>query len=352
MTLKAIKTRRKKSPPKPIWDLYRDGLTQGAINKFLTCREQFYLSVVLGWVSKQTSEPLEFGSAFHDILAKFHQKSGQVVAYGPSFTAEEEATALTDLCDKAEHKARKGRFTAQQLEDIALRYATLEVVLKHYLKFWADEDLNRVWVKREETFHYDCLYGPHPEFNDLTIPLRGRWDGVFRKNGLWLLETKTKGQIDEDGIQASLPFDVQTMLYNYVLWKTTGEYPAGVIYDVVRRPGLRRGASESFLNFVARIDKDIADRPDHYFKRWKVGLSKKDLTNWEEQFLSTVLIELEEWWGVVALDSSGRLNYDRHFLNPNALFSRYGKCDLFRAITEKNYSGLKRLKKPFPELRD
>src|ERR1700761_7192510 len=54
---------------KPLWDLYRDGLTQGSINLFLQCREQFRLTYWEGWSKKVPSDAIEFGSCFHDCLA-------------------------------------------------------------------------------------------------------------------------------------------------------------------------------------------------------------------------------------------------------------------------------------------
>lgn len=323
-----------KPKPKTIWDLHRDGLTQGAINQFLACREQFYLSYVLGWTPKTESEAMAFGSDFHAVLAEQH------------CCPQPFDDLLTVHFRKIQDKQRF--WSADDLSDLSLRQATLGIVLDAYTVFWKKEDEKRIWRFREQTFNVEY---PFDAMN--PIPLRGRFDGVFDKKGLWLLETKTKSQIDEDGLQNSLHLDVQSMFYAFAIWSTTGTSPVGIVYDVVRRPSLRRKEGESFTDFTARLQKDIKSRPEHYFKRWKIVLAKDDLLRWEREFLFPVLRAIKTWWSAVSpLPTESRWRAEQHYMSPAALFNRYGKCSLFHAITNNNYQHLKRRKQPFPELED
>ena len=114
------------------------------------------------------------------------------------------------------------------------------------------------------------------------------------------MENKTKGQIDEEGILASLPFDLQTMLYVYCLQKHLGQKVEGVLYNVIRRPGLRRKKTEQIEEFVDRIQDDVVKRPMHYFMRWRVEFLEEDIENWVSKSLDPIL-EQVMFFSVVAL---------------------------------------------------
>jgi hypothetical protein len=66
--------------------------------------------------------------------------------------------------------------------------------------------------------------------------------GKGRGAGIWLVEHKTKGDIDEQRMKRQLGFDLQTMIYLIALQHDeNGEIPSsapikGVQYNVVRRP--------------------------------------------------------------------------------------------------------------------
>jgi hypothetical protein len=333
---------------KPLWGLYRDGLTQGAISWFLDCREQFRLRFEEGWTAKRTSMPLEFGSAFHEALAVVQNVRKRVSS---------PQTALNSYLGK---RVKELKLSAQDKADLELTIAQVGVVLDAYLKFWKKEDDKRDWLAREEIFNYSYRFqiGDKNSSTKAFIPLRGRWDGLFvpkEKPALWLHETKTKGRIDDEGIRACLPFDLQTMLYAFTAMEKYGEikelshivdrYPlGGTLYDVVRQPQLKRGVQESMKDFLDRIKADISNRPRWYFYRWEVRLQQRDLDNWEKNFLIPVLRDICNWY---------HQREDHHFMNPTRLFNRFGsRSDYFDAITAGNFYGLYRRKEVYQELRD
>lgn len=331
-------------PPRlggPLWELYRDGLTQGSIGLFLSCREQFRLGMVEGWSAKKNSSALEFGSCFHYCVSQLQ---------GSGATPEKLKACKTPAgAIKRYLRVHKShvKLSTADTEELHLLLAQVRLVLEHYLDYWKKDDDAKDWVAREKTFlHNYPMLNDRMEFVD--IPLRGRWDGLYRKpktGALWLHETKTKGQIDTDGLTASLPVDFQTMLYCYTAEKYFNEPVAGTLYDVIRRPQLKLGKNESHKEFINRIDADITDRPKHYFHRWEVRLGKKDIANWASQQLAPVLRQVQLW-------NEKQDKGDSHFMTPKALFTAFGKCDLFQLMMNKNAYNLYRRRHVYPELID
>lgn len=331
-----------------LWfDLYRHGLTQGFISTWLACREQARLKFLEGWTPQVVSTPLRFGSLFHDALAKLH------VHDMPS----------KEALDQSRHNPVHAKTNPEEMEDLL---GQALILLNGYFQTWTHED-EKFWVVREETFHH--RYGGHlahlpsTDWSDeLTIPLRGRWDGLFedKEGRLWLHETKTKGQIDEDGLQNTLHLNLQTMLYAYAAEKVHGQPVFAVLYDVVRRPQLKRKVNETLHDFHQRIKADVTDRPDHYFKRWTVELSESDTSVWEHYTLRPIVAEIEAWWrGFFTIQKPLPQLNPKHYMNPNSLFTAWGHCDLFPILTAGDTTGFVQREpdasgayEPYPELLD
>lgn len=326
------KSTSKKSEYKPIFDLYRDGLTQGSIATFLDCPEQFRLKYVFGWRPQVASGATAFGSAFHDILSSIQHSDD-----GGKLPTIDEAT------DRY-YKSIQKNLTANQTEETLTMLALVKSMIAHYLIRWKKDDDAIKWVAREKTFHVKY---------DKRIPLRGRWDGIRKhKDGLYLHETKTKGRIDEEGIADSLPHDIQTQLYCWAIKQTYGEYPRGVVYDVIRNPQLRIKQSESRTDFVQRVIEDVESRYDWYYMRWTVTLTKSDLDRWESRFLNTVIPKIVNWWDAIEDNLNNPWLSEEHYMRPGAFWNQYGRTDLFHALTKGQYFGLEQRKIVYPELED
>lgn len=333
-----------KSRPKPVrkskprWDLYRHGLTQGAIHTFLSCPHQFWLKYVQGWRPRVCSAAIEFGSAFHDILGRIH---------------------LGEKSRKAVESVRKGcitsRMTVKEREEMEVLLATAAVTVEGYLEHWADHDSEIEWVCREEAFRFEFS----PFMGCQPVPLRGRWDGLFYRPWVKVLktnrpihvfETKTKQYIDQNAIQDIQSTDLQTMLYSLAAESEKRAPVGGVLYDVVRRTSVKQGSlpiGEYAKKVRAAIDKD----PGWYYMRWRTDLAKTDLPNWVSRVLRPIVRSIVFWWDSVK-DLEDPFDSPSHFLNPDALVGRYGNCDLFDLIVRGDKTGLVQVSEPYPELLD
>lgn len=149
-----------------------------------------------------------------------------------------------------------------------------------YWERYSAEDTRKNWVALEEVFHV-----PYK-----GVPLRGKRDGLFRyagKTPLWIMEHKTKGQISENEITSVLNFDFQNQFYLAATMLERGECPKGVLYNVIRNPGLKFGKTETLSQYAKRIAKAVEGDPDHYFKRYELAYPQSQI----EEFLEGEL----EW---------------------------------------------------------
>lgn len=323
-------------PRKYKFDLYKDGLTQGAISRWLTCREQFRLAYIEGWKKSVVSEAMELGSAFHYMAERLTTLVKGRLATPAEALAEYRKTRISKA---------KPALTAPEQQLVLSAVSKALPLANAYQQWWVDRDAERSWVLREETFH--MIHGP------TSIPLRGRWDGIFRdkKGRLYLHEMKTKGFVDEDGLQDALPHDLQTMLYCLAIKERFQEEPRGVVYDVIRTPKIRQRKEEPDSEFAQRIAADVACRPEDYFLRLEVTFLEGDLQAWAKRVLDPILWDLDQWYRTLVLTDPS--NSWVHYPNPTGLFTRFGgKSDFFHAITKGDFSGLTRRKVPYEELLD
>lgn len=331
----------------PIWDLYRDGVTQGSITKFLECREQFRLRYVFGWQSKARSGTTAFGSAFHAILAEI-----QVRGISIEKAVNRYLRSLGDLAPSAR-------------ESVTLMLAEISLILELYLDHWLKDHKRWNFIAREYEFEtkHEVPIVVRNQIGEYSggdfIPIRGVYDGVFstvKRKGK-LLETKTKGRIDESAIQSSLPHDIQTQLYLTTLRQYSGEKgnpftgieTDEVCYDVIRNPQLRLSKGESIRDYLKRLRADIERRSSWYFMRWNVTLLPGDTDRWVERFLNPVLAQMVAWWESIKHDPNNPWGSPHHFCNPNAFQNQYGRSELFGALTTEKYFDLERRSVPYPE---
>lgn len=261
-----------------VYDVFTHGFTQSMLTAFRTCPIKARMTTE-GWrLIGNEGLALIFGNIYHGY----------------------QETVLTDL---SKIKAKKDRsFSNIDWDDVGTRvFATMqddydkaspevtehfelgmgmaEVVMPRYFKHWehlyCGRNANFTPVALELEFCVDLGLG---------IPFRGKIDGILKdkKGKIWLLEHKTKSSISSDEILMTIPRDIQTILYSVAIKEIYGEFPAGILYNVTRRPGLRRSAKETMPDFIKRIAEDVDLRPDWYFMMFEIVNSEADvLRNFE-----------------------------------------------------------------------
>ena len=309
-----------------VWKFWQDGVSSSLIALFLQCREQFRLSVIEGWKSRTEPIYFGFGTCGHWILKQAYQRAKRP---GPKWLARQ-----LNVYHKLWLRDVRAP-TTRQLEQQDKIYALMERLLPQYFKRWAGDWLTdkyprstkvanpKKWTALEQQFTilFDFNLGGQE-----VVPIRGTRDGVFtdKHRKLWVFDSKFRSVINEEDILDTLALDLQQMLYLWATWKELGICPEGCILNVVRRPGHRLGKKELLTDFYDRVGTDIADRNrwDHYFTRYQLEISEGELAAWEREQLRPVLWDIRLWW-------EGKTP---HYMNPNALISKYGRCELFLPI--------------------
>jgi hypothetical protein len=289
------------------------GLTVSAMKLWSTCREQFALKYIDGWASRKASVPIVYGSLWH--LAQEHQGTSTpwkgIDAYLKDFKKNGDSHAIRDV-----------EFMIAQIKTLFPLYAA------HY----KTQDSSIKWTRREAVFLQPLrVLGEQ-------LPIAGRRDGEFRtaKGTLGLFETKTKSNIDRKAIADLLRSDLQTLVYCWSMWREYNEAPGLILYNVVKRPSLRQTQGETQQAYLIRLANDCRRKPDNYFLRWQVQITKDDMARFETEQLVPICQAFLTWWREVHRApflperSDGR--HPSHFTNLPALVTPYGKADLYDLI--------------------
>jgi hypothetical protein len=210
-------------------------------------------------------------------------------------------------------------------------------------------------------------------------------------DGLYLFETKTKGDIDELAIQRQMSFDLQTMLYLVAAQEAiTTNAPCicddkgrllpgfdvnapivGVRFNVVRRP-LSGGKGtivrhkptkanprgETREEYYARLAEYFKEDPGHFFMRWNVIVPHQDVERFRHQFLDPALEQMCLWYDHVATCYRVSADPFRHphglhwrspYVSSNPLLEG-GSTEYDSYLDRGSEVGLRRVETLFPEL--
>lgn len=326
------------------------------LSKFLVCRERFRLSAVEGWTPKRIKVPLEFGSAFHRCME--HVEGGGRI---------EHISRVTESYQQSRKK--ENNLTAEDMQDLERVMGMVEVTYFAYHEYWSTVPTFR--GSNKKYFDHHLKYKYQEEAFDVVhilpsgrkVRLRGRWDAVFRHpltKKMVLQENKTKERIDEWAIMEGLKKDLQTQLYLWALFLSEGTYPRHVLYNVIRRCGLRPLQRETLAEFMNRVRNDIDKRPEHYFMRWVVDVDIEDLTHFRDRVLNPLLETIVQWWDSIKHNpfdpwtrpdgSPNHLHYEKPFgIYDSAAFGKGEYWDILYLGRFDNYT---QRNVPFPELED
>jgi len=261
----AVEAVRKKEPIP--FSLKRDGITQSLLTSWRKCPTRTRIAMK-GYYIPGASKALIFGSVFHSALewslSQLKERAGI-----PEWFSE--PSVLLELMDalKNEFQDEYNEANGDGKSFFDESYEMVPIIIPRYFKYWKEDffgDTKKEFVEIERSFS--------TPFNDL-ITLRGKRDGIYAEpsGAKWLMEHKTKGMIPEEALSMTISRDLQVMMYSLAYYLETGEHLRGVLYNIIRRPGLRKKAIESRTQFMQRVLEDIDSRPQHYFIRFPAPVS-------------------------------------------------------------------------------
>jgi hypothetical protein len=324
------------------YDPHRDGVTFSLLSRFKNCREyaRLYLK---GWKPKSTSMGPVFGSITHSLFQKVYEdvRAGKLTQ-PPSTKYVTKHVAILEQ----QWRSDNPKADTETLERLEVTCAIAEAVLPAYFKFW-DKDFKVKWGKPESEFRHPFEV-EHP-FTHKTLKtfLRGKIDASFYEGGKprpWLQETKTKSRIGESGesnLTDILPHEMQVGIYLSILQIVTKKTPAGLLYNIVRRPQVKPKKHEDMQKFAARIIQDVRKRPAYYFLRLRMTVDKQDLFR-HHQELEDVIKDFLMWW-------KGEIG---HYKNSDYCENKYGTCPMLPICGRQDYSRHYRTNRIFTELEE
>tara|TARA_R110001592_G_scaffold265951_2_gene531569 strand:- start:4241 stop:5179 length:939 start_codon:yes stop_codon:yes gene_type:complete len=303
-----------------------------------------------GWGGAgKTSLALQFGNDYHDLQEKFlpNLEDFKFSAADNSPFRKVLNAGINKVLSQETREEEYTKGNADQREMMETSGMLLDCIsmpfFKHYEELFWGVDGYAVAVDDkgpllEREFCIDVGAG---------VPARGKIDGclVDKDDNLWLLEHKTKAQINEEALLMTIPRDLQVNLYMEAVFQITGKRPIGVIYNVVRRPALRKKKTENMKEFALRIKEDIATREDHYFKMFEIIISE------EENLYQVSLIKAEikrfRLWHTKTVERQD----PQHTHNCSGV---YGMCPYIGYCNsdKQDTSSLTKRKKLFSELED
>lgn len=366
----------------PLWKgPEKDGITQSMLCSFMECRERFRLKVIEGLaVEDRFNHRMEYGTMWHlceEVLA-----TGKAPSYGkfPQKLATDWEHALFDYA-----KQLCQRYPLQQ-EQVVHWHNVCKTQFPIYVDYWKKHpDVKQ----RKPLMSEQVLSVPYPlPHSKRVVRLRGKIDGadLLPKEGIFIQENKTKGDIDDQQMKKQLSFDLQTMFYPILLQSHIeqhissikkasdqraywGSSPlAGVRYNVVRRPlsGGRHSIQrhkpsksnpegESAEEFYNRLGEEIKNDAEYFFMRWKVIITPKDIQRFQKEFLDNQLEELCNWYAWVTSPEGRKnpFNDPIHWRTPYGFYSSLldgGGTELDEYLASGSQLGLRRITNLFPEL--
>lgn len=332
------------------WDLLKHGVSQSLLQKFISCRDRFHIASCRALKPTDRSEAMEYGSIYHKLIewgAEMGTKYSHVLMH------KKMLKYLQKNYPSPESKL---------LGDIALaqfaEYKKWEATLPTY-KYIAQEP---VFAEKFPlpACNFKCeAFTMHIPATKLI--LRGRIDEVIEHDGeLWLQENKTKGQINIQMLMDTIPENLQVMFYATAAQLKYGRKVAGIIYNVIRKPGQRQRQKEGDKAFVERIQGEIQNDHNYYFKRIQYKFPPGSVEKWQREELIPLLYHVYMWWMSIKsnptqpwVDENGEINP----LHGRRSFGVYeptvfGKGDFFDLIIHGRKNGLIEDNNMFPELED
>ncbi len=319
MARKVVVKKKKKS--KVLYDPRRDGVTQSALTTWLECPEKFRLLQMEGLAFQaRPASALTWGSIFHDCLEGFYSKKEK----------------LDKVFDRWREKENVTMMNPNDIERWEHMEMQIEVTFVRYVKYWKGVDKELKWVGLEQEFAI-----PFEVNNMGTVNLRGKMDGCYETNGkLWLMENKTKGQINEAEISDTLEREFQLHFYHYCLKRVKKKTPVGATYNIIRRSQLKLLQKETIAQHGHRLDDKISEDEGKFFSRLEYAVDPASIDLFAAD-LHQILTKFLTW-------------YDNK-CGPNLKFGmpcngRFGNCGLLPACYWGQKENYRKRERPFEEL--
>jgi len=297
------------------------GVSISAINKWLTCRESARLHYIVGLRPNYTKNVFWIGNLNHDCLQEIYLEMRDE----PDAPLDGLIDIVADFCGDKEEEFHEHPIAGVKFEDFQNQLGVTSVLNTKYIQHYYKEDCAYEFTHVEDEFLITLPSG---------IPFKGYYDGgVMRKKRQWLLETKFKARWS-DSYLSSLEIDLQVGGYLAAM-SVDNLDPAGCIFNLVRKPQLKRKVKESLKDFLTRISEDIDSRPEFYFQRLDLRFTRKEIA-YSLRRLDCLAVSYVEWCETIGVKERDPL------YNHGACEHKWGPCSYVPFCTKGDTSPYKR----------
>jgi len=302
MKILSKKNTAKREPYDPV----KHGVSQTLLSTWMECREKVRIKYVKG-LKPDSKRAFIQGSSYHDMLEYVYTKIMLGEITGPKGAKR----VVLDHIENLEKKeAKVGRMSEELQQSFDFGSVLIPAYFRHY-----KNDFNILWRDVEEEFSI-----PIKMADGTIIPLKGKTDGGFmmKKESYYVLESKFKAFWGKDYSDLVI-LDLQVATYTAAMMHK-GHPVKGCRYNLVRKPALRRGKTETRRAFIDRVAADIEKRPETYFERHDVPFDKSELdANWRR--VNHMVRSFYDWW------KSGDHKEQDPLFNSGACENKYGRCE-------------------------
>jgi hypothetical protein len=295
----------------PGFDVCKSGISQTQCKNFLECRVKWLL-YVNGYVPVGGIPSTNFGTIFHALLAYAYKNQKGTIADIPVDKIFAEV-AKENCLDVA----------SQDFQDVT---GMVLAVFFNYLNYYKKDFTSKKFLKVEQD-SYATING---------FIRRVKTDALFEdhRRKLWLMESKTRGKVNEENLALVLGMDFQALYSITTIEASLKRELVGVLYNVIRTPQLKRKEGESLQYFCDRIDNDIKGRPEWYFIRMEIVYTEKDKARFNECEANGILS---------SMDCACRENLI--YRNGFACAGQYRPCEMLSACSSDDLSLLKKVER-------
>jgi len=231
-------------------------LTSSEIRAWLSCQKKWWFRYREELVPERGQKALSYGKAVHAGLE----------AYRNGMDEEDDILEVLDEAGGPWAKA-ESEYVCAEAAALVKKYIEHDPALAIGHKIESTERQFRVPLRTPSGRRW------------AAIEFHGKIDLTTRDphGNLWIWDHKTSASALRP---QWLPLNDQMGFY-YWAASQTGETPAGIVYDLIRKPSIQPRKGEGVDEWRERLLTDIDSRPEFYFQRAEIVKSERELSSIE-----------------------------------------------------------------------
>jgi len=256
------------------FSLEKVGITQSLMGMFIDCPRSFLLAINK-YYSDSANKNFSFGRIIHFVLDKIYSTG----------LKNEVKKFLSDY-----KKENKEKIIGIDIETLQNDINMAQIILTEYIKYYPEDFKNKKFIDVEK--EGSCIINGFK----INYKIDGKFKDKKRKS-IYLKEHKTKSKVVENTICRILTFNFQNLIYLNCEEQSTNKKIDGTLFNIIRKPQIKRKISETEVEFYKRLKEDVKKRPEFYFIRYEIPYTeatKKESIEELKEVLENIKYKIEK----------------------------------------------------------